>query len=180
MTTTGGQISGTTQTSGIFNSYFAFRGIPYALPPVGNLRFRNPQPPQSWKGVRDGSRHANRCPNDNIIGSGSNGDEDCLYLNVYSTSLTGKRAVMFWIHGGAYVIGDGDSTVYGPEFIVREDVVVVTINYRLSALGFLSTEDKNAQGNYGLKDMVAALEWVQLNIHNFGGDPELVTIFGQR
>lgn len=180
MTIDGGQISGTRHSSSLFDSFFAFRGIPYALPPVGNLRFRNPQPPQSWKGVRDGSRHASHCPNDDIIGREARGNEDCLYLNVYTTSLTGKRAVMFWIHGGAYVIGDGDSSVYGPDFIVRDDVVVVTINYRLSALGFLSTEDENAQGNYGLKDMVAALKWVQLNIHNFGGDPELVTIFGQR
>lgn len=86
---------------------------------------------------------------------------------------------MFWIHGGGYIIGNGNSAVYGPDLIVRENVTIVTINYRLSSLGFLSTEDENAQGNYGLKDMVMALKWVQRNIVNFNGDPNQVTIFGQ-
>lgn len=106
------------------------------------------------------------------------GSEDCLFLNVYTPSLKGKRAVMFWIHGGAFMSGNGDTSLYGPQHLIKEDVVVVTINHRYSALGFLSTSDRNAPGNQGMKDAVMALKWVQQNIEKFGGDRKRVTIFG--
>lgn len=163
----------------MFYTYYSFKGIPYAAAPVGALRFRNPAPPKSWSGVRDASSHGNHCPNDGLSGIGAGGHEDCLFLNVYTPNLTGNLPVMFWIHGGAFVIGDGNTLVYGPDLLVRENVIVVTINYRLSSLGFLSTADKNAQGNYGLKDMVMALRWVKKNIARFGGNPDQVTVFGQ-
>lgn len=129
--------------------------------------------------MRDASHHGNHCPNEGIMGIGAGGDEDCLFLNVYTKDVHGNFAVMFWIHGGAFVIGDGNSLVYGPDLLLREDVIVVTINYRLSSLGFLSTGDKHAQGNYGLKDIVAGLRWVKKNIASFGGNPEKITVFGQ-
>ena len=109
----------------------------------------------------------------------NDGSENCLFLNVYTPSLTGRRAVMFWIHGGAFVGGSGDDFIYGPGSLVREDVVIVTINYRLSSFGFFSTNDEFAPGNQAMEDMVLALKWVQRNIREFGGDPEKVTAFGE-
>lgn len=106
------------------------------------------------------------------------GSEDCLFLNVYTPDLSEKKPVMFWIHGGAFMSGNGDTTLYGPEHLVKKDVVVVSINHRYSSFGFLSTGDENAPGNQGLKDIVLALEWIQKNVKNFGGDPDQVTIFG--
>lgn len=143
------------------------------------MRFRGPVPHKGWSGIRDASTHGNHCPNDGIAGIGAGGHEDCLFLNVYTQSLSGNLSCMAWLHGGAFIIGDGNSFVYGPDLLVRENVIVVTINYRLSALGFLSTGDKYAPGNYGLKDMVMALKWVKENIAAFGGDPKRVTLFGQ-
>lgn len=179
VTTAGGQLEGVREISGFFHTFYAFKGIPYAKAPVEDLRFRNPIPHEGWSGVRDASSHGSHCPNDGIAGIGAGGDEDCLFLNVYTPDLSGNLSVMFWIHGGAFVIGDGNSLVYGPDLLVREDVIVVTINYRLSSFGFLSTGDKNAQGNYGLKDMTMALKWVKQNIAVFGGNPHKVTVFGQ-
>lgn len=107
------------------------------------------------------------------------GVEDCLFLNVYSPSLSGNRAVMVWIHGGSFSGGSGDSWIYGPDFLVNDGVVVVTFNYRLGVLGFMGTGDGAAQGNYGMKDMVEALRWVRNNIAAFGGNPNQVTVFGE-
>lgn len=109
------------------------------------------------------------------------GDEDCLFLNVYTKSLQpdSKTPVMVYIHGGAYMSGSGDSSIYGPEFLLQHDVILVTINYRLEVLGFLCLETPDAPGNAGLKDQVAALRWVKENIGTFGGDPDNVTIFGE-
>lgn len=173
-----GQIQGTVESCGLFCSYYSFKGIPYAQPPVGNLRFRNPDPHPGWSGVRDGSQHGAFCPQYELTTLEIIGDEDCLFLNVYTKELIGQRPVMVWIHGGAYSSGFGDADLYDPRKLVREDVVVVTINYRLGALGFLSTGDQYAQGNWGLKDCVEALRWVQKNIAAFGGDVNSVTIFG--
>lgn len=109
------------------------------------------------------------------------GDEDCLYLNVYSPNLTptAPLAVMVFIHGGGYKSGSGNFNQYGPDFLIKQDVILVTINYRLDALGFLCLETEDVPGNAGLKDQIAALKWVQKNITNFGGDPNNVTIFGE-
>ncbi|CRL03418.1 CLUMA_CG016445, isoform A [Clunio marinus] len=157
--------------------YYSFKGIPYAEPPVGNLRFRNPVPVQSWSGVRNAYSHGSSCPNELVLGI--NGDEDCLFLNVYTPDVSGTLPVMIWIHGGSFVYGSGDTIDYGPKYLMEEGVIVVTINYRLGALGFLNTGDKYAQGNYGLKDMTLAIKWVKDNIGAFGGDPQKITLFGQ-
>ncbi|XP_018304144.1 esterase E4-like [Mycetomoellerius zeteki] len=161
--------------------YLAFRGIPYAKPPVGELRFKDPVPPEPWSGYRDASKYGNMAIQMDLNRHIIIGDEDCLYLNVYTTKieLSKKRPVMVWIHGGGYSLGSGDATIYGPDYIVQKDVILVTLNYRLGVLGFLNLNDEVATGNQGLKDVVLALKWVQKNILKFGGDPENVTIYGQ-
>ncbi|XP_026477127.1 carboxylesterase 4A-like [Ctenocephalides felis] len=178
-----GPIRGEILSSGFFSKYYSFKGIPYAKPPIGNLRFMPPREPDSWTEVRDALAHGSHCPGKTIVSTGINEDEDCLFLNVYTPSLPGNsnsfKPVMFFIHGGAFVGGSGDSFYYGPDYFVNENVVLVTINYRLGALGFLSTGDSAAAGNVGLKDQIAALKWVKANIARFGGDPDNVTIFGE-
>ncbi|XP_032515247.2 esterase B1-like isoform X2 [Danaus plexippus] len=161
--------------------YVAFKGIPYARPPLGILRFKAPEPPQDWEGVRDATAHGPVCPqyNDRLQRLEA-GSEDCLYLNVYSKTLTPPQPlpVMVWIHGGAFYTGSGNSDFYGPEFFMKHDVILVTFNYRLEVLGFLCVGNEDVPGNAGLKDQVAALKWVKRNISVFGGDPNNVTIFG--
>jgi carboxylesterase type B len=160
-----GQLQGIRTSSGITQpTYLAFKGIPYAEPPVNALRFRNPVPHRGWSGVRDASNHGNTCPSSGWFGLEAGGAEDCLFLNVYTQQLTGNRPVMVWIHGGSFTGGNGDSSIYGPDFFVNAgNVVVVTINYRLGILGFLATGDAAAQGNYGMKDMIEALRCKTLN-----------------
>ncbi|KAH9641218.1 hypothetical protein HF086_004605 [Spodoptera exigua] len=162
--------------------YLSFKGIPYAAPPIGPLRFRDPQPPLSWTSVRDAISHGATCPQVDINTNGNfSGNEDCLFLNVYTPTLTPKTPlpVMFYIHGGYYVKGSGNDDQLGPDFLIDREVVLVTINYRLGVLGFLSLDIPEAPGNVGLKDQVAAMVWVKKNIAHFGGDPDNVTIFGQ-
>lgn len=175
--TTGGLIQGEILSSGLFSNYYSFKGIPYAEPPVGDLRFRAPRRHSGWEGVRDGTVHGFNCPSSSPLSGATN--EDCLFLNVYSPNVIGRSAVMVWIHGGGFTGGSGDSFIYGPDHFMGEDVVVVTLNYRLGALGYLSTEDAHAPGNYGMKDIVLALQWLQQNILVFGGDPNNITIFGE-
>ncbi len=162
----------------------AFKGIPFAAPPVGDLRWRPPEPVVGWEGVRDGSESGAIC----IQNGGQNvtQDEDCLFLNVWAPRETSEpRPVLFWIHGGGYTGGSGSTAIYDGTPLAADGAVVVTINYRLNVFGFLahpalSTESPHgASGNYGLLDMVAALEWVRDNIATFGGDPGRVTIFGE-
>ncbi|XP_062535946.1 esterase E4-like isoform X1 [Armigeres subalbatus] len=179
VTTRGGQIQGATSSCGLFCSYFSFMGIPYAEPPVGDLRFRNTVPHRGWAGIKDGSEHRPQCPSSSFFGDGYSGDEDCLFLNVYTQQIVGSRPVMVWIHGGSFSGGSGDSFIYGPDHLVQQNVVIVTINYRLGLLGFFSTGDEHAQGNWGMKDCVEALRWIRDNIAAFGGDPNNVTIFGE-
>lgn len=177
--TEGGQLQGIEERTGILGDrYFSWKGIPYAQPPVGDLRFRDPLPHQGWTGVRDASEHGFNCATGGII-SDKMGDEDCLTLNVYTNSIIDKRPVMVWVHGGAFILGSGDDDQVTPEYFVTNDVLLVSINYRLGILGFLSTGDRHAPGNYAMKDMILALKWVQNNIANFGGDPDNVTVFGQ-
>lgn len=162
-------------------NYLAFKGIPYAKPPIGDLRFKAPEPPDNWEGVRDATQHGPVCPQYNSrLDRLETGSEDCLYLNIYTKNLNPRQLapVMVWIHGGAFYTGSGNSDFYGAEFIVDKDVVLVTINYRLEVLGFLSLETDEVPGNAGLKDQVAALRWVNENISVFGGDPSNVTLFG--
>ncbi|XP_011704228.1 PREDICTED: cholinesterase-like [Wasmannia auropunctata] len=159
--------------------YVAFRGIPYAKPPIGKLRFKDPLPPEKWSGGRDASKYGNVAVQFDLLKREVIGDEDCLYLNVYTLDIVKKRPVMVWIHGGGFSLGSGDASIYGPDYIVQKDVVLVTLNYRLGVLGFLNLYDKVATGNQGMKDVIMALQWVQKNISQFGGDPKNVTIFGE-
>ncbi len=162
----------------------AFKGIPYAAPPVGDLRWRPPQPAAGWQGVRDASASGPICIQNG--GQDVPQDEDCLLLNVWAPRATdAPRPVLFWIHGGGYTGGSGSTAIYDGTQLAADGAVVVTINYRLNVFGFLahpvlSAESPHgASGNYGLLDMVAALEWVRDNIAAFGGDPGRVTIFGE-
>ncbi|KAJ2951270.1 hypothetical protein O0L34_g5671 [Tuta absoluta] len=162
--------------------FFSFKGIPYAAPPVGKLRFKAPQPLVSWQGVRKATQHGPKCPQRDIFSKQIiPGSEDCLYLNVYTKDISPKSPlpVMVFIHGGGFKSGSGDEDFYGGDFLVHHGVVLVTINYRLDALGFLCLDTEEVPGNAGLKDQVAALKWVQKNIFAFGGDPTNVTIFGE-
>ncbi|KAJ9582240.1 hypothetical protein L9F63_003369, partial [Diploptera punctata] len=166
-----GPIRGITISSIEDREYYAFLGIPYAKPPVGKLRFKAPEPPSPWDGTYDATEERNEL----------SGDEDCLYLNVYTNELppTELKAVMVWIHGGCFKSGSGSAMFYAPDHLLTEDVVVVAINYRLGLLGFLSLPEAGIPGNNGLKDQTMSLIWVQNNIEKFGGDPNKVTIFGE-
>ncbi|XP_045768325.1 juvenile hormone esterase-like isoform X3 [Maniola jurtina] len=163
--------------------FYSFKGIPYAAPPTGSRRFKAPQPARSWKGIRNATVHGSVCPQfDPLLNIYIPGSEGCLFLNVYTPSLPpcSPLPVMFFIHGGLYITGSGNDDLYGPDFLIdQNDVVVVTINYRLDNLGFLVLDTVDVPGNAGMKDQVAALRWVQSNIKNFGGDPNRVTIFGE-
>jgi carboxylesterase type B len=169
-----------------------FRGLPFARPPLGPRRFGPPEPPESWPGVRDAIRPGPAAAqNGALVGplmslGIDRTDEDCLYLNVWTPRPDrARRPVLVWIHGGAFILGSGSQTLYdGSTLARRGDVVIVTINYRLGALGFLRAQDRfgarlPATGNEGLLDQIAALEWVRDEIEAFGGDPGNVTIFGE-
>ncbi|XP_050959568.1 uncharacterized protein LOC127160965 isoform X2 [Labeo rohita] len=170
----------------------SYLGVPFAKPPVGPLRFSPPQPAEKWSGVRDATKQPFMCLQDKqlvevLVANLSlsvevpDSSEDCLYLNVYTPSKPGandKLPVMVWIHGGGFSMASA-SVFDGHVLAAYQDVVVVLIQYRLGLLGFFSTGDEHAPGNYGLLDQVAALQWVQENIHSFGGDPGSVTIFGE-
>lgn len=169
-----------------------YKGIPFAAPPVGPLRFRPPEPPECIDGVLDASAFGSWCPQREALG-GVQGDEDCLTLNVWAPAAppSPARSVMVWIHGGGNSSGssgrggDEDPLFDGQPYVEDGDVVFVSINYRLGALGFtahpaLTAEDPDgSSGNYALLDQIAALEWVRDNVAQFGGDPGRVTIFGQ-
>ncbi|KAJ0182970.1 hypothetical protein K1T71_000946 [Dendrolimus kikuchii] len=162
--------------------YYSFEGIPYAEPPVGKLRFRNPVPPRPWQGVLDATKPGNRCAQlDPYSGKSLEGSEDCLYLNVYTPCLPDeevkKLAVLFFVHGGRLIFGYGD--YYTPDYQLKHDVILVTINYRLNVLGFLCLDLPEAPGNAALKDMAFALRWVSENIDKFNGDRNRITISGE-
>ncbi|XP_077986665.1 fatty acyl-CoA hydrolase precursor, medium chain-like [Glandiceps talaboti] len=160
-----------------------FKGIPYAEPPVGELRFQPTIPKTSWEGDYNAKFQRPACPQKEmpLLPLNETIDEDCLHLNVYvPIPVPDNAAVMVWIHGGAFYIGSGADTYYdGIPFVAINDVILVTINYRLGALGFLSTGDSVIPGNFGMLDQIEALKWVQNNIAEFGGDPKKVTIFGE-
>ncbi len=170
----------------------AWMGIPFAEPPVGALRWRAPQPPRPWQGVREALAPGDVCPQlKNRLSGGpgepdrvSVGTEDCLYLNVWAPVNASKAPVMFWIHGGGNSIGDGGS-YNGATLAARQNVVVVTINYRLGPFGWFAHPDLargnplDDSGNYGTLDVIRALTWTRDNITAFGGDPGNVTVFGE-
>ncbi len=182
--TTAGTVEGSEE-----NGLCVFRGIPFAAPPVGELRFKPPQPVEPWDGIRKATSFGPislQAPNEMLEGLLPPSDppqpqsEDCLYLNVWTPGVDdAARPVMVWIHGGAFTIGSGSEDYYnGANLASRGDVVIVTINYRLGALGFLNLPALG-ETNFGMRDQVVALKWVQANIANFGGDPGNVTIFGE-
>ena len=189
----GGSIAGAPAGDG---GVWRYAGIPYAAPPVGALRWRPPQPVEPWADVRQADQLPPGCPQPTLpvppdaepfFGPGATRlEEDCLYLNVWSAAGPDERVpVMVWIHGGGLFVGDGATAAYDGAALARRGVVVVTINYRLGALGYLAhpllreESAHGASGNYGLLDQIAALEWVQRNVAAFGGDPDRVTIFGE-
>jgi para-nitrobenzyl esterase len=183
-----GKVQGKTINDGKVRAYL---GLPYAAPPVGDLRWKAPEPAAKWSGTRDATKYATHCAQnhvfDDMVFQDNGPSEDCLYLNVYApatASAKSKLPVMFWIHGGGYTGGGSNEPRHNGDFLPLKNVVLVTINYRLGVFGFLATDElakeaNGVAGNYGLQDMVAALQWVNGNIGAFGGDPKNVTIFGE-
>jgi len=183
--TTAGKVCGTEVEDGVL----IWRGIPYAAAPVGPLRWRLPQPPESWSGVRDATGWGAPSvqppmPGGDLVGAPVSPPppppaEDCLFVNVTAPADAQERPVLVWLHGGGYQIGSGtDIAGAGIAFAQSHGVVVVTFNYRLGALGFLSLDGEETTGAYGLHDQIALLRWVRENIASFGGDPGQVTIYG--
>ncbi|KAH8243675.1 hypothetical protein KR032_009308 [Drosophila birchii] len=173
-----GRIRGVNLTSRLGVSFHAFRGIRYAEPALGELRFLNPQPVKTWSPETfDASQDGPMCPQpwDNM----TDVSEDCLRLNVYTKDVKARKPVIVFIHpGGFYVFSGQSKYLAGPEHLMDRDCVLVSLNYRLGSLGFLATGTKEAPGNAGLKDQVLALRWIQKHIHRFGGDPGSVTLLG--
>ncbi len=167
-----------------------FKGIPYAAPPVGALRWEPPTRPESWAGTRGASAFGPDCPQWRRSSTAVSGDrrqsEDCLFLNVWTFAAARKAPVMVWIHGGGFRSGSGSRRIYDGGDFAREGVILVTINYRLGVLGFFAHPALTASaapgaplGNYGILDQIAALRWVRRNIAAFGGNPHNVTVFGE-
>src|SRR5688572_9017998 len=175
---TGGTVRGIVE-----NGVAAFKGIPFAAPPVGDLRWQAPQPVIPWSGVKQTTAFALPCAQDSREEPESS--EDCLYLNIWTsaTSADEKRPVMVWIHGGEFDHGASSSEVFDGTRFAQDGVVLVSVAYRLGAFGFVAHPELRqgggkSSGVFGLADQVAALLWVKRNIHRFGGDPERVTVFG--
>jgi para-nitrobenzyl esterase len=187
-TTADGRVRGEQVEGGV-----VFRGIPYAAPPAGERRHRPPVRPERWDGIRDCTAFGPICPQVQLgemggvlaaLGTDEPMDEDCLFVNVWTPGVDdARRPTMVWIHGGAFTGGSGSAAIYDGRSFIRDDVVLVTINYRLHAFGFLYLEElfdgAEGSGNLGILDQVAALEWVRDNVASFGGDPDNVTIFGE-
>lgn len=164
-------------------NYYSFIGIRYGRAPYGDRRFRAAIPEPAWDGEKRATAFGPQCPQTPVMNAGKfTGEEDCLFLNVYLKDFPTDDEtlpVMMYIHGGAFKGGSGDFMIAGPEYLIQENVILVTINYRLGPLGFLSLDMKEAPGNAGLQDQILALKWIHRNIEGFGGDPKRVTIFGQ-
>ena len=198
------QVSGGTLRGLYMGNLVVFRGIPFAAPPVGNLRWREPQPASTWPGVRDATKFSHPCMQsvegtDNFVAplaetygasltrEDVDPSEDCLYLNVWTPRplAAARLPVMVWLHGGSNRVGSGAESGYDGSALAARGVIVVTINYRLGAMGFLTHPELSAEsphhssGNYGLLDQIAALWWVRSNIAAMGGDPGNVTLFGE-
>ncbi|WP_293887875.1 MULTISPECIES: carboxylesterase/lipase family protein [unclassified Sphingobacterium] len=180
ISTSYGQVQGKKE-----NGISTWKGIPYAKPPIQNLRFKAPEPMEYWEGIKETTLYSPASPQISTEEITEQTSEDCLYLNIWSPSADEKkRPVMFWIHGGGYITGSGSISAYDGSLLAKNgDVVVVTINYRLGPFGFLYTKDlpegDQIDSNIAFRDQLAALKWVKDNIYNFGGDPDNITIFGE-
>src|SRR6185312_12531335 len=168
-----------------------FRGLPYAAPPVGSMRWKPPVPAPAWDGIRDATKFGAACFQPKPRAASIYADppaemsEDCLSLNIWTPSAARNTPVMVWIHGGSLTGGSGSETMYDGAALAKRGIVVITINYRLGALGYLAHPELSAEspghisGNYGLLDQIEALQWVKRNITAFGGNPSNVTIAGE-
>jgi para-nitrobenzyl esterase len=185
--TKAGAVRGTPSADGKVS---IFRGIPFAAPPVGALRWREPQPVAPWTEVRDATHFSQRCMQPDLmkmVFRDSGMGEDCLYLNIWTpaTRSGASLPVMVWIYGGSFAIGSGSEARYDGEVLARQGVIVVTLNYRLGVFGFFSTREMqdesphHSAGNYGYLDQSAAIHWVHDNIAAFGGNPDNITLFGE-
>ncbi|XP_046419312.1 carboxylesterase 4A-like [Neodiprion fabricii] len=175
-----GRLRGINMVTHLGRRFSAFIGVPFAEPPIGDLRFKQAVPAGPWNGTLDASRMPNACIQ---IEKKIIGDEDCLYLNVYTPQLPSSQnatllPVMVFVYGGGFMVGRSTPDQRSPEFLLNKDVVLVVPNYRLGILGFFSTGDEVSPGNNLLKDIAEALRWTQRNIKYFGGDPNKVTLFG--
>ncbi|XP_050428947.1 venom carboxylesterase-6-like [Adelges cooleyi] len=179
-----GLVSGKVSKTWTGRTVFGFEGIPYAAPPIGPLRFQEAQPLKPWLGIWNASTPGSSCIQYSHETYDIEGDEDCLYLNVYTPRLPDQDDllqgrlldVLVFIHGGAFMFLEGSS--FKPDFLLDKDILLVTLNYRLGPIGFFSTGDAVAPGNNGLKDQVQALKWLKRNVNRFGGNPDKVTISG--
>ncbi len=180
--TTGGSVAGTA------GEILAFKGIPYAAPPIGALRWRAPQPPLAWRGVRDATRFGDDCmQTPYVIPTGQRASEDCLTVSVWTAAHAAgaHRPVMVFVYGGAFIGGSSAYPLYDGAKLAAQGVVVVSFNYRVGIFGLLAhpmlsaESPRHASGNYGLLDQIAALQWVRANVAAFGGDPDRVTVFGE-
>ena len=189
MKTSNGVVESTTSPK---NGVRSFKGIPFGAPPVGEFRWREPQPVKNWTGVRNADKFGPACmqklaPDDDYWLRGDGMSEDCLYLNVWTPAKSTKEKlpVLVYIFGGGFQNGDGSEPRYDGESMARHGIVAVSVNYRTNIFGFFAHPEltrespHHASGNYGLLDQVAALKWVQRNIAAFGGDPKRVTIAGE-
>ncbi|XP_072380976.1 para-nitrobenzyl esterase-like [Diabrotica undecimpunctata] len=181
-----GKIRGHILQSQNEHDIYAFQDVPYAQPPIGQSRFKPPVALNNWDGIVDTTSNTKICPqmprSTSTIVTGLIETEDCLVLNIYSPVKPGSDSslpVYFWIHGGSFFEGSGGISQFNPKYFLEQNIVVVTINYRLGALGFLTLNDNNIPGNLGIKDQNLALKWVSENIHLFGGNPNNVVLGGE-
>ncbi|XP_073818495.1 juvenile hormone esterase-like [Musca autumnalis] len=178
--TTLGAIKGIEMETRFGNKFWSFRGIRYAEPPLGELRFKNPQPIKAWQPtILDATNDGPMCPQ--VTEHMDMLSEDCLHLNVYTKNVNSDQPlnpVIVFIHPGGFHRGTGISVLMGPQYFMERDIVLVTFNYRLGSLGFLATDTEEASGNMGLKDQVLVLRWIREHIEKFGGDPNSVTLWG--
>ncbi|XP_063700565.1 juvenile hormone esterase-like [Culicoides brevitarsis] len=182
--TLSGPVRGSVLESRLGSLFFAFRGIRYAAPPVGSLRFKAPEPVPAWITEFDATEDGPRCPQPTDLDERDDVSEDCLRLNIYTAELpkkssSVKKPVVVYLHpGGFYAVSGQSKNFAGPQSLMDRNIVLVTLNYRLGALGFLAINTPDAPGNAGLKDQVMALKWIRSNIARFGGDPNMITLLG--
>jgi len=180
-----GAVKGVSRKSVLGEQYLSFRGIPFARAPIGELRFRDPQPVEPWTHTLDATKQGPTAFGLDFVTMRLNEgcSEDCLTLNIYTKNIHPRKPlpVMLWIHGGGFRWGNSTESTYGPDYLLEKEVIFVSINYRLGALGFLSIPDPSLKvpGNAAMKDQAMAMKWVRENIRHFGGDDQNITVFGE-